>query len=62
MDSELWDAGEVFFVIYGPALVGLVGFLIFCLSAVEKLPKSLRTIFGVFGIAILLTTIILYVP
>ncbi len=42
MDSEYWNLPGVFLVIYGPALIGALAFVLICAAAWQRPPKMLR--------------------
>lgn len=60
MDSELWSVGEVFLILYAPALAGLLGFVLVALAWWDKLPKLLRLLFGAAGAAVLLLVVYIW--
>ena len=60
MDSEYWNLLDVFWVIYGPALIGTLAFGLICIAAWQKPPKIVRIFSGSSGAVILLADIWLF--
>lgn len=60
MDSEYWNLPGVFLVIYGPALIGALAFVLICTAAWQRPPKMLRILSGLAGAVILLADIWLF--
>ena len=60
MDSEYWNLLEVFLVIYGPALIGVLAFGLIGIAAWQKPPKMIRILSGSVGVVILLSYIWLF--
>ena len=61
MDSEYWDLMPVFFVIYGPALIGALALCLIGVATWQRPPKILRSISGALGAIILLAGVWIFV-
>ena len=61
MDSESWDSLLVFFVIYGPALIGALALCLIGVATWQRPPKILRSISGALGAIILLAGVWMFV-
>ena len=61
MDPESWDLLLVFFVIYGPALIGALAFCLIGIATWQRPPKILRIVFSAIGAVILLADVWMFV-